>query len=93
MARHQSFTEKFWHDKHGQVIIYERPNIPALVWLATFVLTVILPDNTFERYLSALSEIAIIVWAVMEVGWGTNYFRRLLGLCVLLLIMTARFIV
>jgi hypothetical protein len=90
---HQTFANKFWHDKHGNVVIMQRPNIPAIVWIVTFALTIILPDSSFERLLSALSELAVVIWAVMELGWGSNYFRRLLGLSVLLLIIVARFII
>jgi len=93
MVSHQSFSEKFWHDKRGNVVVLQRPNIPGLVWVIGFALTIMLPDSSFERYISALSEIAIIVWAVMEVGWGVNNFRRLLGVCVLLLIISAHFII
>ncbi len=89
MAQKQSFADRFWQDKHGNLAIWQRPNIPLIVWFIAFVLTVILPDGSLERGISMIAEIAIVIWAIMEVGWGTSYFRRLLGVCILLLIISS----
>ena len=89
MTRKQSFADKFWQDKHGNLAIWQRPNIALIIWFVSFALTVILPDGPIERTFSWIAELAILVWAIMEVGWGSSYFRRLLGSCVLLLIISA----
>jgi hypothetical protein len=89
MARRQSFSDKFWQDKHGNLVIWQRPNIPLIVWLAAFILSIILPDGPIERGVSFIAEAAIVIWAFMELVWGSSYFRRLLGICVLLLIATS----
>jgi hypothetical protein len=88
MTRKRSFSERFWQDKYNKLAIWQRPNIPLIIWLAAFVLMIILPDGPIERGVSFIFEVAV-VWAVMEVGWGASYFRKLLGVCVLLLIATS----
>jgi hypothetical protein len=92
MGRHQTFSQKFWDDKHGHFVVWQKPNTVLIIWFVTVVLTIILPDGFLERDLSFIGELAIIAWGIMELGWGVNYFRRLLGFCVLLLIVTARFL-
>jgi len=92
MARHQTFSDKFWHDKDGNLVVWSKPNIFLWVWIAATVISIVMTTNSLERAITFVGGIAIIIWAVLELGWGVNYFRRLLGLCVLLLIVISRFL-
>jgi hypothetical protein len=92
MGRRKSFSDKFWHDKHGNFVVWQRPNVLLIIWLAAIVLTVILPDSVVQRGIGEIAEIVIVLWAILELFRGSSYFRRLLGFCVLLLIVTARLI-
>jgi hypothetical protein len=92
MARKQSFSDKFWHDKHGNFVVWQKPNIFLWIWIVALVVSIVMSSNSFSRDLSWLGGIAIIIWAVLELVRGVNYFRRLLGLSVLLLIIASHFL-
>jgi hypothetical protein len=85
MARKQTFSDKFWQDRHGRFVVWQKPNVFLWVWIVATVFNIVLPDSTPERWLSTIGGLAILVWAVLELTRGVNYFRRTLGLCILLL--------
>ena len=84
MADDRSFDDKFWHDKHGKFVVWQTPNWALIGWFICTVLHTVLPDSTIELWIGHLGKVFLIIWAVMEVTRGVNYFRRLLGLSVLL---------
>jgi hypothetical protein len=89
MARNRSFSNRFWYDKHGNFVVWQRPNLLLWAWIIAMVLNIILPDGSLIRITSLAGGIAIFVWAALELGWGVNYFRRTLGACVLLLFLAS----
>lgn len=40
-----------------------------------------------------LAFIALTTWAVLEIFWGVNYFRRILGAMVLIVIVAGKLLV
>ena len=92
MARKRSFNDKFWYDRHGNFVVWQRPNFLLWIWIAAFIISIILSDGAFERFIGLLGLLAILIWAVLELGWGVNYFRRLVGLGVLLLFAVSHLI-
>lgn len=71
--------DKFLRDKRGHIVIGQRPNLPIVVWAVCAVASRLLHNQTIGK----IGSIALIIWAVLELGWGVNYFRRGLGLVVL----------
>lgn len=90
MARQRSFSDKFWHDKHGNFVAWQKPNIFLWVWFVTAVVNFFLQNNSLERYVGYVGMVSILIWAALELFRGVNYFRRTLGLCVLLLFLVIR---
>jgi hypothetical protein len=89
MARKQSFSNRFWNDKHGNFVVWQKPSALLWTWAVATALNIILPDGMLVRITSLIGGIAIFVWAVLELGWGVNYFRRTLGACILLLFLAS----
>jgi len=87
--RPRTFNEKFWHNDRGQVVVWQKPNIYLATWGIITVVNWFLPLDWIEKSLGFVSLIAIIVWGVLEVYSGTNYFRRLIGALVLLAILAS----
>lgn len=85
MARKQNFSDRFWNDKHGNFVVWQRPNIFLWTWIVSVVVSVLMDTNAVERFVTLVGEIAIFIWAVLELTRGVNGFRKLLGFCVLLL--------
>lgn len=78
-----------FQDKDGKVVIFQRANIPLIVWLMSMIIARLTHGQTREHF-QTLSFIAIITWALMEIFWGVNYFRRIIGLLVLLVVLAMR---
>jgi hypothetical protein len=74
---------KFFKDKDGRVVIFQSPNIPIIVWLCSLVLSRITPEPLTRMILGRVSMLALVLWALLELVWGVNYFRRVFGLVVL----------
>ncbi|MEM6435327.1 MAG: hypothetical protein AAF773_15970 [Cyanobacteria bacterium P01_D01_bin.115] len=82
--------DKTFKDGDGNLAVAQKPNLPILVWFGATVLS-LLP---VAEKLQALSEIvafgALFTWAWLELFKGVNYFRRSLGLIVLLWAIASR---
>ncbi len=71
--------------------IVQFPNPPLAAGLLAGVATDF-TSGTTERYLQSISYLALAVWAYQELTEGVNWFRRLLGVAfvVLLVVRVAR---
>ena len=69
----------------GKITLVEFPNAPLWTFFAGTAVQAVshLPD-TAATVISLVSTAALALWAVLEVGWGVNPFRRVLGAAILL---------
>lgn len=58
------------------------PNIPLIGWAVFTVLSIVFIGRLADVF-SWLGSAALIIWCFLEIFKGVNYFRRLLGLVVL----------
>ncbi len=79
-----SIVDKVVRDKDGRVVLWQRPNLPILVWAAARVLQWPLSGRA-EQFVGLAGTAAILFWAVLEIVDGTTPFRRVLGGLVLAL--------
>jgi len=75
--------QSFIKDKEGKVVLWQWPNLPLVGW-AIFAL---LSHLTRWQPLAWIGTAFLVVWALLEIFRGVNYFRRALGLVVLLLML------
>lgn len=90
-ATHQpNLWNKIWRDKHGagQVVIFQLPNWPLVLWLGLTVISQYAKGQLSSGAAIAASGV-LIIWALLEVIKGVNYFRRGLGTVVFLFSMTS----
>lgn len=59
------------------------PNASLLVAIAGFVISYI-PNAFAHRFGLTLTFVALIIWSYQEIMTGVNWFRKLLGMIVLL---------
>ena len=83
--KQRSFSDRFWNNKNGEFVVWQRPNPLLWIWIVTVVLGLFLPAGDLAGAVSLIGKIAIVMWGLLEVLWGASYFRRLLGLGVVLL--------
>ena len=81
----------FRNPKTGELVVAQPPNLPLIVFLVAAVVRAVLEiRGTPNRAVDLVATAAIVVWAVLEVGWGDSLFRRLLGAVVLVGVLAGR---
>jgi hypothetical protein len=76
--------DRTFRDSQGQIVLAQMPNLPILVWLIATLLNLIPANNNIHTGLDAIAFGSLFTWAWLELFTGVNYFRRVLGLIVLL---------
>ena len=84
-------VKQFFSDKHGNLVLWQMPNAPLLLWLLFLVIANETTGATSDWFHKA-STISLMIWALLELGYGTTPFRRILGACILLLLVANAFI-
>lgn len=77
--------DRTFRDGDGNIVVAQKPNLPLVVGLAATGLKFLVP--TSGNLATGADLIAfgfLFTWAWMELSNGVNYFRRTLGLIVLL---------
>jgi hypothetical protein len=85
-----SLFNQTFRDDAGSIVIAQPPNLPILVAVTTTLLTLVVPSGTFYTGLDAIAFGSWFTWAWLEIFDGVNYFRRALGLFVLIAIIASR---
>ncbi|RAP36640.1 hypothetical protein B1207_07495 [Legionella quinlivanii] len=77
----------FFRDKQNRIVIFQFPNWPLILWFVFAVLDYLWSSNQPEVHhlWSMLRFGFIFTWAWLEITGGVNYFRRTLGLLVLII--------
>ncbi len=81
----------FFRDSDGNTVIWQAPNVPLYGWFMFKVLAVVVATGRFHSVFSKLSAALLFTWAFLELTSGVSYFRRLLGLMVLLTVVVGYF--
>lgn len=76
--------DKFWHDKRGRLIIWQTPNLVLIAWVILTILSLVTGGGLSDIFYWT-GTASLVVWAALEITLGVNYFRRTLGLVVLIL--------
>lgn len=84
MNLNKQFTaQKWFKDSRGNVVIWQRPNIPLWGWIVTRLSDRLVHDTHVSNGLHYLGVTLLFTWSYLELTSGVNYFRRTLGLVVL----------
>ena len=79
-----SLFDKTFRDSDGQIAIAQMPNLPILVWVGATLLKLIFTNGQTHLILDTIAFGTLFTWAWEELFQGVNYFRRGLGLVVLI---------
>lgn len=74
---------KFFRDDKGNIVIAQPPNPPLILWGVTSLLKLVFTNGLANVALDLIAFGSLFTWAWMELFQGVNYFRRTLGLIVL----------
>jgi hypothetical protein len=87
----QSLWGKFWRDNEGKVVIFQWPNIWLVIWVICEFIAILSSSKSIYNVTWWVGTVALAIWALLEIVKGVNYFRRLLGFLVALLIVISIF--
>jgi len=75
--------DQVFRDSEGEIVIAQMPNPPLIVWIVASLLTMIFTTGKINLGLEIIVFGSLFTWAWEELFQGVNYFRRVLGLLVL----------
>ncbi|MEH2434342.1 MAG: hypothetical protein V7K25_08800 [Nostoc sp.] len=78
-----TLVDKTFRDNEGNIVIAQMPNLPLIVWIVTSLLTLVFTSGKINTLLDLVAYGSLFTWAWLELFQGVNYFRRALGLVVL----------
>lgn len=73
---------QFFKDKHGKIVLFQRPNLPIIGWLVFLAVSKV-TTGTVQDVAARAAFGLLTIWALLEIFWGASPFRRLLGAIVL----------
>ena len=79
----EDLWDRTWYDEKGRVVVWQTPNRWLIGWAALTVLSLLFTGRAADIFTWTASGL-LIIWSALEVSQGVNYFRRALGLFVLL---------
>jgi hypothetical protein len=79
-----SLFNKTFCDSEGNIVLAQPPNLPLLVWIGATLLKVVFRDGSLHSILDIIAFGSLFTWAWQELFDGVNYFRRALGLIILI---------
>ncbi|MBA3758115.1 hypothetical protein H0X10_00585 [Candidatus Saccharibacteria bacterium] len=82
----ENHLKSFFKDRQGNTVVWQWPNIPLYGWIIFKLLAWAIPDFNIQNGLEQLSTAFLFTWAYLEITKGATYFRKILGLLVLILI-------
>jgi hypothetical protein len=79
-----TFFDKTFRDSNGEIVLAQMPNLPIIVWAVASLLKLIFTTGVVNTVLDIVAFGSLFTWAWLELFQGVNYFRRGLGLVVLI---------
>ncbi len=76
--------DRLFRDGTGEIIIGQPPNLPILIWLSATLLKFVVKNGQVKLGLDLLAFSSLLYWSFLEITQGVNYFRRDLGVVVLI---------
>lgn len=84
-----SFLEKIFKDKECRVTLIQAPNLPIIIFTIAFVISNLTSGNV-KNFFDALAFGSLFTFAWLELFDGANYFRKGLGIAVLLGLLVSK---
>ncbi|MCY7368108.1 MAG: hypothetical protein LH474_08145 [Chamaesiphon sp.] len=76
--------DRLFRDGTGEIVMSQPPNLPILIWGAATLLKLFFKTGQIKIALDLLAFSSLLYWSFLEITQGANYFRRDLGIVVLI---------
>ncbi len=81
---HNTLFDRLFRDAAGQIVIWQPPNLPIVIWVSATLLKLVFQTSPVKIGLDILAFSSLFYWSILEITQGVNYFRRDLGVVVLI---------
>jgi uncharacterized membrane protein len=81
--------DRLFRDATGQIVIGQPPNLPILIWVLATLLKLVFKTGQVKLGLDLLAFSSLLYWSFLEITQGVNYFRRDLGVVVLIALIVS----
>ena len=88
--REDTLFDQVFRDSEGNVVIAQPPNLPLIIWIVASLLKLIVITGKINLGLDLVAFGTLFTWAWEELFQGVNYFRRALGLIVLVGLLASK---
>jgi hypothetical protein len=85
-----TFFDRTFRDSEGNIVIAQMPNLPLSVGIVASLLKLIVTTGQINLALDLVAFGSLFTWAWEELFQGVNYFRRALGLIVLVALIASK---
>jgi hypothetical protein len=82
--------DQIFRDSDGKIVLAQTPNLPLIIWIVASLLKLGFTSGKISTGLDAIAFGSLFTWAWLELFQGVNYFRRALGLGVMLVAIASR---
>ena len=82
-AKLPTLISRLFIAKDGKYVVLQFPNAPLMVAIVAYGLRLVTDAQPLSNYLGVVIDISLGIWAIMEIIWGVNLFRRIFGLVVI----------
>ena len=82
--------DRWFHDEHGRLVIWQVPNLPLIVWGVCRLLALVARRGVSGRLVDTLAFGALFTWAWLELTAGSAHVRRVFGAVVLVALVYNR---
>ena len=76
--------DKIFRNDKGEFVIAQPPNLPLIIWFIASLLKLVFPKGDLYTGLDFLAVGSLTIWSFLEIFQGVNYFRKGLGIVVLI---------
>ena len=83
--------QKTFKDKEGHIVIAQYPNLPLFGWILLELVSLTLRKGHDKTAFQDLATASLFTWAYLEISKGVNYYRRIFGLVVIVVIILSYF--
>jgi hypothetical protein len=87
-----TLLDQVFRDASGKLVLIQPPNLLIMVWLGSTLLKMVFTMGRINIGFDAVAFGALFAWAWEELFQGVNYFRRGLGLLVLVATIVSRIV-
>ena len=77
-------------DRSGRIVLAQLPNLPIVGW-ALFAVASLVTSGAVREATGQVSTAFLFMWAYLEITAGVNYFRRILGVAVMIAVVVGFF--